>query len=171
MTPPQTSSPVKEDSKATRYTFIYKNVEYDATDYLGRHPGGADFIQNMKEERSDLTEYFKYDSSQLRSLHSKQAEKILESFPVVGHTRQSSASVDYMELLRKVEHLYQPIWIMELGIWFMLALMLYVAHTSDIFFVSVIMFAVQQIITGWQSHSDAHSRHPTVTLLGTVHFV
>ena len=100
-------------------------------------------------------------------MHSKQAEKILESFPVVGRTKQSDASVDYMELLRKVEHLYQPLWSMELGIWFMLALMLYVAHTSEIFVVSALVFGVQQIITGWQAHSNAHSRNPTATLLGT----
>ena len=72
-----------------------------------------------------------------------------------------------MELLRKVEHLYQPLWSMELGIWFMLALMLYVAHTSEIFVVSALVFGVQQIITGWQAHSNAHSRNPTATLLGT----
>lgn len=59
MTPPSSDTPSKAQITPTRYTFVYKNVEYDATDYLGRHPGGADFIQNMKEERTDLTEYFK----------------------------------------------------------------------------------------------------------------
>lgn len=52
--------PTTEEAKPTRYTFIYKDTEYDATDYVNKHPGGVDFIRNMKTERDDLTEYFKY---------------------------------------------------------------------------------------------------------------
>lgn len=29
-------------------TFIYNGVEYDATEYSHKHPGGFDFIENMK---------------------------------------------------------------------------------------------------------------------------
>lgn len=42
-----------------RYLFIYNDTEYDATDYVHKHPGGKDFIDNMKAERKDFTEYFK----------------------------------------------------------------------------------------------------------------
>jgi cytochrome b involved in lipid metabolism len=31
-----------------KYQFIYNGVEYDATDYVKNHPGGIEFIQNMK---------------------------------------------------------------------------------------------------------------------------
>jgi cytochrome b involved in lipid metabolism len=54
-----TSSPNKETFK-----FIYKNTEYDCTEYSKKHPGGLEFFQKMKEEKQDITEYF-------RSLHSK----------------------------------------------------------------------------------------------------
>jgi cytochrome b involved in lipid metabolism len=40
-------------------TFIYNGIEYDATAYAHQHPGGFDFIENMKKERKDFTEYFK----------------------------------------------------------------------------------------------------------------
>jgi cytochrome b involved in lipid metabolism len=54
--PPSTTG---EQAKPARYTFIYRDTEYDATDYVSKHPGGEDFIRNMKNERDDLTEYFK----------------------------------------------------------------------------------------------------------------
>jgi cytochrome b involved in lipid metabolism len=41
-------------------TFVYQGVEYDATEYSSKHPGGPEFIENMKKERKDFTEYFKY---------------------------------------------------------------------------------------------------------------
>lgn len=41
-------------------SFIYNGTEYDATAYADKHPGGRDFIENMKAERKDFTEYFKY---------------------------------------------------------------------------------------------------------------
>jgi cytochrome b involved in lipid metabolism len=44
-----------EEAKPVKYTFIYKDTEYDTTEYLNKHPGGADFIKNMKAERDDLT--------------------------------------------------------------------------------------------------------------------
>lgn len=36
-------------------TFIYNGIEYDATAYAHQHPGGFDFIENMKKERKDFT--------------------------------------------------------------------------------------------------------------------
>jgi len=86
---------------------------------------------------------------------------------VVGHVKQSPASADYFELESKVQHLYQPLFHYELLIWFALAVMLFMAHYIESFLLSVVLFAVQQIVTGWQSHSEAHSRNPTVILLGT----
>ena len=46
-------------STESKYLFVYKGVEYDATDYVTKHPGGKDFIDNMRAERKDFTEYFK----------------------------------------------------------------------------------------------------------------
>lgn len=56
---PSTGVSATEKAKPTSYTFIYKDTEYDATDYVNKHPGGEDFIKNMKEERDDFTEYFR----------------------------------------------------------------------------------------------------------------
>jgi hypothetical protein len=47
--------------------------------------------------------------------------------------------------------------------------MLFMAHYTSNFVLSVLFFALQQIIVGWQSHSEAHSRHPTIIRLGAVH--
>jgi cytochrome b involved in lipid metabolism len=41
------------------FQFIYKGVEYDATDYADKHPGGLAFLQNMKAITKDFTEYFR----------------------------------------------------------------------------------------------------------------
>ena len=30
------------------FHFTYKGVEYDATDYADKHPGGLTFLRNMK---------------------------------------------------------------------------------------------------------------------------
>jgi cytochrome b involved in lipid metabolism len=42
-----------------QFLFIYKGVEYDATDYADKHPGGLSFLRNMKAVRKDFTEYFR----------------------------------------------------------------------------------------------------------------
>ena len=67
-----------------KYQFIYNGVEYDATDYVKNHPGGIEFIQNMKNQRKDFTEYFRFTFYLFRALHSDQAEKILKSFPIIS---------------------------------------------------------------------------------------
>lgn len=56
--------------------FVYKDKEYDCTEYAKKHPGGEIFFSRMKEEKKDFTEYF-------RMLHSKKALKILKAQPVV----------------------------------------------------------------------------------------
>ena len=38
----------KTDKVKAPYHFIYNGIEYDATDYAEKHPGGLDFIENMK---------------------------------------------------------------------------------------------------------------------------
>lgn len=38
-------NPVKDDDK---YIFTYKGIDYDASEYIGKHPGGPDFLKNMK---------------------------------------------------------------------------------------------------------------------------
>lgn len=41
------------------FQFIYNGVEYDATEYAEKHPGGLSFLKNMKEMTKDFTEYFR----------------------------------------------------------------------------------------------------------------
>lgn len=40
---------------AEKFHFTYKGVEYDATDYADKHPGGIVFLQNMKAITKDFT--------------------------------------------------------------------------------------------------------------------
>ena len=65
---------------------MYKGVEYDVTDYAPKHPGGIAFLQNMRNVRKDITEYFRYFRPSNRSLHSDSAEKVLKSFPILSVT-------------------------------------------------------------------------------------
>lgn len=37
------------------FSFSYKGVEYDATDYAEKHPGGLAFLRNMKAVTKDFT--------------------------------------------------------------------------------------------------------------------
>lgn len=85
----QTSQPPQQLS------FVYRGVEYDASGYADKHPGGDAIIKNMATERKDFTEYFK-------ALHSEKAEKILKSLPVVSTVDESTPSKEYFELLQKV---------------------------------------------------------------------
>lgn len=43
------------------FRFIYKNKEYDVTEYVPKHPAGKSFFDKMKDEKEDITEYFRYD--------------------------------------------------------------------------------------------------------------
>lgn len=45
---------------AETFHFSYKGVEYDASEYAPKHPGGLAFLRNMKEIAKDFTEYFRY---------------------------------------------------------------------------------------------------------------
>jgi cytochrome b involved in lipid metabolism len=42
------------------FNFVYKGVEYDASDYANKHPGGVGILRNMKHVKKDFTEYFRY---------------------------------------------------------------------------------------------------------------
>lgn len=42
-------------NKQEEFIFTYKGIDYDATDYVKKHPGGPEFISNMKKERKDIT--------------------------------------------------------------------------------------------------------------------
>lgn len=87
---------------------------------------------------------------------------------MVRRVEQTEASKDYLMLESMVEHLYQPLWHKEAAIWGFLALILIWAHSTSCFALSVVLFGVQQIITGWESHSAAHSRNKNLMALGTV---
>lgn len=93
---------------------------------------------------------------------------MLQSFPVVRKVEQSAASQDYLKLEEQIEHLYQPLWYKEIAIYTFLALILIWAHSTSYFLLSATLFAVHQIITGWESHSAAHSRNKNLMIIGTV---
>jgi hypothetical protein len=101
-------------------------------------------------------------------LHSNQAEKILLSFPVVRKVKLSDSAADFFELLQKVEHLYKPLWYKEILIWLTLVGFFCIGLYSDNRFLSIMGFALSQVITGWSAHSAAHSRDPGVVFLGSV---
>ena len=42
-------------------SFHINEVEYDASGYVNKHSGGKEFLDNMKAERKDFTEYFKLE--------------------------------------------------------------------------------------------------------------
>jgi cytochrome b involved in lipid metabolism len=50
---------IMSTTKKEQYRFVYKGVEYDATDYAEKHPGGLPFLDNMKAVTKDFTEYFR----------------------------------------------------------------------------------------------------------------
>jgi len=52
--------PYSTTSMKEEFRFVYKGVEYDATDYAEKHPGGLPFLKNMKAVTKDFTEYFRY---------------------------------------------------------------------------------------------------------------
>lgn len=58
---PSTSAeePVQQPTTPKVLSFVYKGVEYDATEYSKKHPGGNEIIKNMASERKDFTEYFR----------------------------------------------------------------------------------------------------------------
>lgn len=48
-------------NKKEIFHFVYNGIEYDATDYADKHPGGLPFLSNMKEVSKDFSEYFRFD--------------------------------------------------------------------------------------------------------------
>jgi cytochrome b involved in lipid metabolism len=40
---------------ATEYHFVYQGIEYDATEFSSRHPGGLRFFDTMKAVDKDIT--------------------------------------------------------------------------------------------------------------------
>lgn len=100
----------EETQKSQEFRFIYKDTEYDCTEYAKKHPGGEHFFEKMIDEKSDITEYF-------RTLHSKKALKILKSFPKTKtNLLESKDSVLYTSIKRKVKHLFEPHWPIEMCI-------------------------------------------------------
>lgn len=89
---------VRADQPAmlSEYKFIYKDTEYDCTDYArgNKHPGGLNFLNLFIDEKQDMTEYF-------RTLHSKTALKTLKSLPKTGKkVKESESSLRYSILKR-----------------------------------------------------------------------
>lgn len=73
------------------FQFVYKGVQYDATDYAETHPGGLVFLQNMKNVTKDFTEYFR--QLQIYTGHSIQIEPKRSSNPFLSFLLEASQSL------------------------------------------------------------------------------
>jgi len=135
------------NGKSQEYHFIYKNQEYDATDYVNKHPGGREFLDKFIDEKKDITEYF-------ATLHSKKALKVLESFKIIRQDyKETQTSQRYFELREKVIHLYKPNWIKEaLLILGTLWGLIYGSLCTN-WWLAIFILCVTQIIAGWEGHS------------------
>lgn len=99
---------IQANPKPTEFRFIYKDTEYDCTEYAKKHPGGLHFFEKMIDEKGDITEYF-------RTLHSKKALKILKSLPKTKtNLLESKDSVLFTSIKRKVKYLFEPHWPIEI---------------------------------------------------------
>ncbi|CAD8118208.1 unnamed protein product [Paramecium sonneborni] len=135
------------------FRFIYKNKEYDLTEYVPKHPAGKSFFEKMKDEKQDITEYF-------RCLHSKKALRILKSQKVIRNDlKESEDSKRYSHIKKQVKDLFQPDWTIEILLLIGLSLGLYLGVTSD-WYIAIPTIALTQIVAGWQGHSTNHNRNP-----------
>lgn len=73
-----------------------------------------------------------------------------------------------MQILSKVEHLYQPLWSCEAALVAFLFTTFMIACTTNFAIVSTILFGFTQIVIGWVGHSMAHNRHPLFMKYGRI---
>lgn len=71
-----------------------------------------------------------------------------------------------MEILKKVEPFYAPLWSIEVLLFLLLVATWLIACTTSYAIVSVLAFAFTQILVGWVGHSAAHSRNTNLNLFG-----
>ncbi|KAL4498509.1 hypothetical protein ABPG72_019627 [Tetrahymena utriculariae] len=154
---------VSKQETSQEFKFIYKDTEYDCTEYAQKHPGGLHFFEKMKDEKSDITEYF-------RTLHSKKALKILKSFPKTQtNLLESKDSVLFTTIKRKVKHLFEPHWPIEMTILLVsFSVFLLGAFTSNPI-LGIILIGINQNLAGWIGHSQNHSRNPILYKIGTIY--
>jgi len=133
--------------KTGEFKFIYKDTEYDCTEYAKKHPGGLDFFEKMIDEKSDITEYF-------RTLHSKKALKILKSLPKTRtNLLESKDSVLFTSIKRKVKHLFEPHWPIEICILIIsFSIFLFGIFTPNPI-LGIIFIGINQNLAGWIGHS------------------
>ncbi|KAL4508259.1 hypothetical protein ABPG72_003563 [Tetrahymena utriculariae] len=147
------------------YKFIYKDTEYDCTEYAksNKHPGGLNFLNLFIDEKQDLTEYF-------RTLHSKQALKILKSFPKTGVKQEETESSKRFSILKKkLKHLFEPNWPIEIGLFLTTFTLFVTGCLTQKWYFSIPLLVLMQIISGWIGHSMNHNRNPILRKFALVY--
>jgi hypothetical protein len=91
-------------------------------------------------------------------LHSDAAQKVLKSLPIVSIGNPSKSSEQYMELYKKLEKYFEPIWSIEILLFLLCTLTWLIGCTTEHVWLSIVSFVFVQILIGWVSHSGCHSR-------------
>lgn len=103
-----------------------------------------------------------------RALHSEDAQKILLSFKQVGKPGISKDSKKYFRILEKVKYLYKPNWFKECAFILFVTIVFLVACYTKYPALSILCFAISQVVSGWLAHSMNHSRNQTLHKTGNI---
>lgn len=73
-----------------------------------------------------------------------------------------------MEIYKKVEPFHQPLWSIEVLLFLLVASMWVIGLITEYNSLSIVCFALAQVLVGWMGHSGAHSRNKTLNIFGRV---
>lgn len=73
-----------------------------------------------------------------------------------------------MQILKTVQHLYQPRWEIEVLLVIFVAISFLTGCFTSIAILSIVCFGFAQLIIGWMGHSMAHSRNPVLMKAGSL---